>query len=123
MEAPSAETGVTMPIGTANTEVHVGVSWAEGLGKYKLTKVLTLAPRFLLKNRLDQAVYFREHGVPPHDLAPLQPGERAPIFSLRSGQDKLMTLAYAGLNAQWYMPQCCRAEELMTDCYLKDSPH
>jgi vacuolar protein sorting-associated protein 13A/C len=79
----------------------VGVSWTEGLGKYKLTKVITLAPRFLIKNNLAEAISFREHGVAPKDRSIIEPGQRSPLQIMRMGQEKLLTVAFSGLNAQW----------------------
>ena len=82
-------------------EIHTGLSWTEGLGKYKLTKVITLAPRFIVKNNFSQPVAIREHGVAPRGRAAMEPGERRPLNFLRVGVDKLMTVALPGLNAQW----------------------
>lgn len=82
-------------------EYHVGVSWTEGLGKYKLTKVVTLAPRFLIKNDLTEALSFREHGVPPKDRSVIETSQRSALQTMRAGQEKLLTVAFPGLNAQW----------------------
>jgi vacuolar protein sorting-associated protein 13A/C len=82
-------------------EFHIGLSWTEGLGKYKLTKVITLAPRFLIKNNLLDPICFREHGAPPRGRAILDPGERCPMQIMRVGREKLLTIAYPGLNSQW----------------------
>jgi vacuolar protein sorting-associated protein 13A/C len=83
-------------------EFHIGVSWTEGLGKYKLTKVITLAPRFLIKNNLAESISFREHGVAPKDRSVIDPGQRSPLQIMRRGQEKLLTVAFSGLNTQWY---------------------
>jgi vacuolar protein sorting-associated protein 13A/C len=104
-EAPAAETRLVLPSQTQKSEeLHIGLSWTEGLGKYKLTKVITLAPRFLIKNNLSEAISFREHGVPPRDGSVIGPGQRCPMYITRVGKEKLLTMAYAGLNAQWYLP-------------------
>ncbi len=83
-------------------EIHVGLSWTEGLGKYKLTKVITLAPRFIVVNNFSQPLAFREHGVAPRGRPTIEPGEKRPLHFLRVGDEKLLTLAIPGLNAQWY---------------------
>lgn len=80
---------------------HIGLSWTEGLGKYKLTKVITLTPRFLIKNNLAEAISFREHGVAPQDRSVIEPGHRSPLLIMRMGQAKFLTVAFTGLNAQW----------------------
>ena len=85
-----------------NQETHVGLSWTVGSGKYKLTKVITLAPRFIVKNELSgRSICVREHGVAPRERSNLGPGERMPVFSLRTGYEKLLTVAFPGLNTQW----------------------
>lgn len=105
-------------------ELHVGLSWSEGLGKYKLTKVITLAPRFLIKNNLSDAISFREHGVAPRERSIVNPGERVPLHFMRTGQEKLLTVAFSGLNAQWYVfPQRKRlTNKLMHDADVGPLP-
>jgi vacuolar protein sorting-associated protein 13A/C len=82
-------------------EYHVGMSWSEGQGKYKLSKVVTLTPRFFLKNNLSNAIVFREHGVAPRERAAIEPGQQCAFQTLRSGAEKLLTIALPGLNTQW----------------------
>lgn len=103
LEAPSAETELTVSA-QRNTQdqIFAGLSWSEGLGKYKLTKVIVLMPRFLVRNNLSYPVVFRQHGVVPRDRAVLAPGERAALRVLRSAEDKMLTIAHSGLNAQWW---------------------
>ncbi|KAJ7038206.1 vacuolar protein sorting-associated protein 13 [Mycena alexandri] len=104
-EAPSAETELVVASQKQKAdEIHIGVSWSEGLGKYKLTKVITLAPRFLIKNNLSEALSFREHGVAPRERSIIKPGERCPLHFMRAGQERLLTVAFSGLNAQWSPP-------------------
>jgi vacuolar protein sorting-associated protein 13A/C len=103
-EAPTADMALAIPSkGQKNEETHVGLSWTEGLGKYKLTKVITLAPRFLIKNNLPEPICFREHSVVPQGRSALDPGERLPLYTLRT-KDKLLTIAFPGMNNQWSPP-------------------
>ncbi|KAG5731737.1 Vacuolar protein sorting-associated protein 13 [Termitomyces sp. T112] len=105
VEAPAAEMALVIQSQKQKSdEVHVGLTWSEGIGKYKLTKVITLAPRFMIKNNLTQIISFREHGAPPRDRSLIEPGERRPIHVIRMGEAKLLTIAYPGLNAQWSSP-------------------
>lgn len=104
-DAPTAETRLVVQHQTQRSEeIHVGLSWTEGLGKYKLTKVVTLAPRFLIKNNSSQPLAFREHGVAPRGRSSIEPAERVPLHFLRVGDEKLLTIAVPGLNAQWSAP-------------------
>jgi vacuolar protein sorting-associated protein 13A/C len=102
-EAPSAETAFSLPPQGQNPEeVNVGLSWTEGSGKYKLSKVVTLVPRFFVKNNLSEPLCFREYSAPPRTQWTLQPGERQGLTFMRPTNDKLLTLAFAGLNAEWW---------------------
>ncbi|KAG7450519.1 vacuolar protein sorting-associated protein 13 [Guyanagaster necrorhizus] len=105
VEAPAAETALVVASQTSKLdELHVGLSWGEGLGKYKLTKVLTLAPRFLVTNKLSEPIVFRVHGVALGDRSTLSPDERCPLITLRASPEKLLTVAFPGLNAFWSPP-------------------
>ncbi|PCH33647.1 vacuolar protein sorting-associated protein vps13 [Wolfiporia cocos MD-104 SS10] len=105
LEAPTADTRLVVPSRAQRAEeIHVGLSWSEGLGKYKLTKVITLVPRFIIKNECSVSVSFREHKVAPRDLSTLKTGERRPLQVIRVGQEKLLTVAFPGLNARWSAP-------------------
>ncbi|KAG2159854.1 vacuolar protein sorting-associated protein 13 [Suillus bovinus] len=105
LEAPSAETEMVIPSSRQKAEeFHIGLSWTEGLGKYKLIKVITFAPRFLIKNNLPDPICFREHGAPPRGRAILDPGERCPMQIMRASREKMLTIAYPGLNSQWSAP-------------------
>jgi len=50
---------------------------------------------------LQEAIVFREHGNLPRDRQVLAPGERQAFMALRKNAEKLLTLAFPGLNAQW----------------------
>ncbi|KAH9937704.1 vacuolar protein sorting-associated protein 13 [Fomitopsis serialis] len=93
LEAPAADTRLVIPSQSRKSEeIQVGLSWSEGVGKYKLTKVIVLSPRFIIKNNSPEAIAFREHGVAPRGKYELNSGERS------------LTVAYPGLNAQWSAP-------------------
>lgn len=103
MEAVSAESALIIPNAqNKGEEVHVGLSWAEGSGKYKLSKVITLAPRFILISKLSTAISFREHGAAPRERYKLEPNEWCPLHLFRIGQNRLLTFANPGVNAVWY---------------------
>ncbi|KAI6162193.1 vacuolar protein sorting-associated protein 13 [Pisolithus thermaeus] len=101
----AADTRLVVPSSKQkNEEYHIGLSWTEGLGKYKLTKVITLAPRFLLKNNLSEPLQVREYQGVPRGRAVVNPGERFPLQVMRAGQEQLLTVTRPGLNARWSAP-------------------
>ncbi|KAG9314367.1 hypothetical protein JVU11DRAFT_5161 [Chiua virens] len=104
-EAPAVEAEMVIPSAQQrNEEYHLGLSWTEGSGKYKLTKVITISPRFMFKNNLPFPIQFREYKGLPRGRAVLDPGERIPLQIMQAGEDKLLTIAYTGLNARWSCP-------------------
>lgn len=88
---------------TKDVENNIGISWARGQGRYELCKVITLAPRFLIKNKMGQTIKFREKGMPPSEESLLHPGARGSLRYTRRSSEKLLTIAYSGLNATWFV--------------------
>ena len=101
-EAIGSQTEVTIPSSTKNEEVHVGLTIEDGLGKFKLSKVVKLTPRYLITNHLGEPISLREAGAA--DFVTVEPGKRAPLHFLRVGAAKQLTLAYPGLNNKWTAP-------------------
>lgn len=101
-DAPSAETAMVIPHVNQKSEINIGLSWSEGSGKYKLTKVIELTPRFFVCNELQQPIRFREVAAPPSGQSELNTAERSALQFMRMDERRLLTIAYPGLNAQWY---------------------
>lgn len=93
---------VVLPSAEDNTEIHVGISIDNGEGKYKLTKVVTLAPRFILKNRMNEEINIREPGS--SKLMTLKQGELKALHFLQRSALKQLCLCFPGLNNQWSSP-------------------
>ncbi|CAD6889894.1 unnamed protein product [Tilletia caries] len=101
-EAIGSETEVVIPSSTKNEEIHLGLTVEDGLGKFKLSKVVKLKPRYLVRNNLDEPINLREAGAA--EVVTAEPGKRIPLHFLRVGASKQMTLAYPGLNNKWTAP-------------------
>ena len=82
--------------------MHVGVSVSEGQGKYNLTKVATVAPRFILKNKLKDEINIREPAS--LDVMKLKSGELLPLKFLRQAPEKQLCFQFPGVNNQWSSP-------------------
>lgn len=100
MEAPTAETDLMIP--RRDAELHLGVSWTLGSGNYKLTKIITLAPRFVIKNNSETPICYRELGGPLPEHPEISPGTNVPMHWTRRGPDKMLKFKYPGLNGEWY---------------------
>ncbi|EST05630.1 Vacuolar protein sorting-associated protein 13A N-terminal domain protein [Kalmanozyma brasiliensis GHG001] len=101
-EAIGSETEVVIPSASRNEEIHVGLTVEDGLGKFKLSKVVKLTPRYLVRNNLTEPLNLREAGAA--DFVSVEPGQRVPLHFLRVGATRQMTLAYPGINNKWTAP-------------------
>ncbi|KAK4050444.1 Vacuolar protein sorting-associated protein 13 [Microbotryomycetes sp. JL201] len=101
-ETVGMETEVVLPSASGNEEIHVGLKVTEGLGDYKLTKVITLYPRFILKNNIGADIRVREVGLTDEKL--LKNGERHFLHWMRAGFEPQLVLAYPGSPTQWSAP-------------------
>ncbi|KAL8703518.1 MAG: hypothetical protein Q9201_003303 [Fulgogasparrea decipioides] len=91
-----------LPSPSSQSELSVGISVAEGEGKYKLTKVVIVAPRFVLKNKLKEDINIREPGS--SNTMSLKHGELMPLRYLKQGAHKQLCLCFPGVNNQWSSP-------------------
>ncbi|KUJ15268.1 putative vacuolar protein sorting-associated protein 13 [Mollisia scopiformis] len=101
-DAIGSTVDVVLPSSTKNTEIHIGITVAAGDGKYKMTKVVTLAPRFVIKNQMKEELNVREPGS--SQLMTLQPGALQPLHFLQKSAVKQLSLCFPGLNNQWSSP-------------------
>ncbi|KAJ9635099.1 Vacuolar protein sorting-associated protein 13 [Coniosporium tulheliwenetii] len=103
-DAIGSSYAVTLPSAQGRTEMHVGVDVREGEGKYNLTKVVTITPRFIVKNKMDETINVREPGAGSSDMMELKPGELLPVRWLRQGAGQQLCLCFPGVNNQWSSP-------------------
>ncbi|KAF4635598.1 hypothetical protein G7Y89_g2500 [Cudoniella acicularis] len=101
-DAIGSTVDVVLPSSTSNTEIHVGITVASGEGKYKMTKVVTLAPRFVLKNQMNEEINVREPGS--SELMTLNPQALQPLHFLQKSARKQLSLCFPGVNNQWSSP-------------------
>lgn len=85
-----------------NKEIHIGITVNSGEGKYKMTKVVTLAPRFVLQNKLGEEIYIRESSSP--GFMTLAPSSLQPLHFMQKGTVKQLSLCYADVDNQWTSP-------------------
>ncbi|PNS16408.1 Vacuolar protein sorting-associated protein 13 [Sphaceloma murrayae] len=93
---------VAFPAETGRAEMHCGLTIEEGEGKYKLTKVVTLAPRFVVKNRLGEELNIREPGS--SEVTTLKAGDLHPLRFLKQTTGQQLCLCFPGVNNTWSSP-------------------
>ncbi|ROT38314.1 vacuolar protein sorting-associated protein [Sodiomyces alkalinus F11] len=102
-DAIGSSNEVVLPSTRANnTEIHVGITIESGEGKYKMTKVVTLAPRFVIENKLDEELNVRESST--SGFMTLKPGSFQPLHFMQKTRVKQLSLCYTGVNNQWSSP-------------------
>ncbi|KAI9673228.1 MAG: hypothetical protein M1817_003091 [Caeruleum heppii] len=101
-DAIGSNVDVVLPSSTKQSEIHVGISVEEGEGKYKLTKVVTLAPRFIVKNKMDEDINVREPGA--STVLTVKAGRLLPLHFLRQNAVKQLCLCSSGMNNPWSSP-------------------
>ncbi|KXS98876.1 hypothetical protein AC578_10852 [Pseudocercospora eumusae] len=101
-DAIGANIDVKLPAESGRSEMHCGLSVTEGEGKYKLTKVVSVTPRFIVKNKLSEDIQIREPGS--SDAATLKPGELHPLRFLKQTTGQQLSLCFPGVNNSWSSP-------------------
>jgi len=93
---------VVLASASGKSELHVGVSVAEGQGKYSLTKVVTMAPRFVLKNKIGEDIELREPGS--SEILKMKNNDLLPIYFMRQSPEKQICICFPGVNNLWSSP-------------------
>ncbi|KAI1260817.1 vacuolar protein sorting-associated protein 13 [Xylariaceae sp. FL1019] len=101
-DAIGSTTDVALHSTTKQSELHVGITVESGEGKYKLTKVVTLAPRFVVKNKIGEPINIREPRS--SNIMTLESGALQPLYWLQRSQTKQMALCFPGMDNQWSSP-------------------
>ncbi|KNB01705.1 hypothetical protein FOXG_04892 [Fusarium oxysporum f. sp. lycopersici 4287] len=101
-DAIGSTTEVVLNSATKDKEIHVGVTVESGEGKYKLTKVVTIAPRFVLHNKMDGEILVRESSSSGY--LTLSDGALQPLHFMQKSKVKQLCLCYPGVNNQWTSP-------------------
>ncbi|OTB12018.1 hypothetical protein K445DRAFT_26054 [Daldinia sp. EC12] len=102
-DAIGSTTEIVLPSSSKkDSEIHVGVTIEPGEGKYKLTKVVTLAPRFVVKNKIGEELVIRE--PTSSKTMTLHPGGLQPLHWLQRSATKQIALRFPGIDDQWTSP-------------------
>lgn len=97
-----SEVEVAIRSAEADREAHFGLSIEDGLGKFKLSKVVKLAPRYMVWNTLKEAVHLREAGG--GESLRIEAGSQVPLHWLHVNSSKQAMFAYAGAEGHWTAP-------------------
>ncbi|KAG9243121.1 hypothetical protein BJ878DRAFT_543588 [Calycina marina] len=106
LDAIGAVTDVTIPLmKDSNKEIHVGITVESGEGKYKLTSVVTIAPRFVLVNHLAEEILVREPGsAEVFTLKPEGADNLKALDFLQTSESKQLSMCLPGVTSIWSAP-------------------
>ncbi|KAI8995070.1 hypothetical protein BC832DRAFT_588068 [Gaertneriomyces semiglobifer] len=88
-------------------ETHLGATITEGDGKFFMTKIVTFTPRFILKNKMDEDIYFKLHGAEADEHTLLRSKSSYPVDTLNVSHEGVAThlrIRLPGLMSGWSNP-------------------
>ncbi|MBW0565243.1 hypothetical protein O181_104958, partial [Austropuccinia psidii MF-1] len=94
---------VTMQTSTKTSEYRVGLNVSEGLGKYNLTKVVIIYPRFIIKNNAKLPICLREDVS--DNVFIIKPGKRVSLSLFNNSANPQLVIAFESLvGKRWSKP-------------------
>lgn len=96
------DSDVVIQSNTRQSEIHIGAHISEGQGMYKLSKIVTLTPRFIVHNKLEDDLQVRDVGssVP----ITVKAGENQPLHFIRRSSNMQLVASFFGSSSQWSAP-------------------
>lgn len=97
---------VKLQITGKQMEIDLGVTVSEGEGKYNLTKVISITPRYIFVNKLEEELQIVEVGTTKH--LSIKSGGSLPLYGLRMLEKKnlMMKFPQASGSMSWSQPFC-----------------
>ncbi|KAJ3205144.1 hypothetical protein HDU82_005381, partial [Entophlyctis luteolus] len=99
-EAVGSAFDLLIPLSNRSQDIHLGVKVNEGEGKYYLTKVVTFAPRFMVKNTMNEDLHCRQDIKQTPIL--VKSKTSMPIHQFNVKDPRQLCLRMAGLTDEWY---------------------
>ncbi|VEU24436.1 DEKNAAC105592 [Brettanomyces naardenensis] len=92
---------VKVPLRGKTLEHDIGLHITEGQGIFNLTKVVTLAPRFIVNNNIECPIFVRSVGT--SEMVQLTAGSVCPIYGVPKSEPKQLVVGF-GDKASWSAP-------------------
>lgn len=83
-------------------ESNLGVTISEGEGNYLLSKVVEIAPRYIIHNCLDSPIEICEYGST--NVLNLDANVSIPLYKMRNIVNKQLMVKFLGSNSEWSSP-------------------
>lgn len=93
---------LAMNIPNKNQESNIGVVVSEGEGKYALSKVIKILPRYILRNNLDVDLEVSEYGS--SSVLTAFAKVSFPLYKMRNIVNKHLSIKFLGSQSDWSSP-------------------
>lgn len=97
-----SEFEATVLAASGDREAHLGLEVEDGLGRFKLSKVVKITPRYIVWNTLPEAIVLREDSG--SDSVSVASGERKPVYWFHINATRHAVLAFSGADQPWTAP-------------------
>ncbi|CAO0798122.1 unnamed protein product [Mucor circinelloides] len=82
---------------------HAGIKVEEGTGILRLTKLVTITPRYIIKNNMDIALQFCEFG--DNETTSIDPGQKMPLYQTTKSSVRWLCLQlHNNVHGRWSSP-------------------
>ncbi|KAJ9118150.1 hypothetical protein QFC22_004053 [Naganishia vaughanmartiniae] len=101
-EGVGADSQVKVTGDKGRTEYQIGMSYTEGMGKYKLSKAITLAPRYVIVNNYRKVLQIRQHRT--ENYRKVAVGEKVFWHAFKKTASEQLSLGLDGSGTRWSAP-------------------
>ncbi|KAI7863890.1 hypothetical protein BDF14DRAFT_1998124 [Spinellus fusiger] len=101
-EATGSALDISLPYDNQNI-IHVGIRVEEGTGKYQFTKIVTITPRFVIKNEMSQDINFCEFGSDIQKIT-IPSGQKLPLYQTSKSEFRWLCLQFQTMDTFWSAP-------------------
>lgn len=92
----------TAPIQNKEQEFDMGIHITEGTGPYMMSKIVEVAPRYIIRNELSQDIEICETGS--IDSIQVTSNESKPLYKLSNIINKQFIVKFLGIDSDWSAP-------------------
>ncbi|CDK24504.1 unnamed protein product [Kuraishia capsulata CBS 1993] len=91
-----------IPLKERQLETILAIHISEGEGKYNLTKVINVIPKYIVRNNLEDTIQITLVGLTK--TLNIEPGQYLPVYELPRVEDKQLRICFLGSKSEWSAP-------------------
>lgn len=93
---------MTVSLRSRVLENNVGIHISEGKGKYVFTKVVSISPRYVIRNDLEHSIQVKAIGS--SKVWDIDPKMLRPLYQMPKTRNKKISMGFVGSNSTWSAP-------------------